>query len=681
MLGKLNTATQRADKEFRAMVGTSTTLQSRIDALTGFTDRLGKSAEKSASAFAGFDRSRQAVDRLRAAYDPLFAASKRYEAAVEELDDALQRGVINQTQYAQMTTKLGQTMLTTEGQAKRAGVGMFAMEKGTSSLTMQVQNASYQIGDFFVQIASGTDASRALAQQLPQLLGGFGMFGAVAGAAVAIGGALIPMFFGASGGAKDAQTAIDKLNEAINTANAAQKEANITLTEARLKYGSLADEAMRAAQAVFSKEMAVAQAQLSSALDLTNGKFLVFLRRMDEGGRAGAASLKGLADQFKLTEGQARQVAAAMEVVRKATDLKSQIQAADQLSQLFVKLYGEAAKMPPEIRAIYNGLNDAVRAGGNLAALDMASPIESAANAADRLARNFAQAVTMAEQLALLRQNSMGYTPEYDRFGNAASGTDSAPTTSPRPRQAPNGVPGEHWGVTSEDRAGRDKKGDKEGKAAARDLEQLQKDFMTEQELTQLQYDERLTSLDEARNRELLTEQEYNALRLQAQADFNSQMRSLDHAAMQEKLSAWSGAFGDLSSLMNTGNRKLFKIGKAAALAQAVVDGWSAATSAWDKGMKVGGPPVAGAFAAMSVARTGAMIASIKSTQFDGGGASGGGGGAASAAVPAAVAAPLEVRLSGISADTLLTGADLGSLLSNLSKEAGDRGYRLMVPQ
>ncbi|MDX1489201.1 MAG: hypothetical protein R3268_13410, partial [Acidiferrobacterales bacterium] len=49
-----------------------------------------------------------------------------------------------------------------------------------------IQNAAFQVGDFAVQVGGGVDASRALAQQLPQLLGGLGVFGAVAGAAVAV---------------------------------------------------------------------------------------------------------------------------------------------------------------------------------------------------------------------------------------------------------------------------------------------------------------------------------------------------------------------------------------------------------------------------------------------------------------------------------------------------------------
>ncbi|KAF0675068.1 hypothetical protein [Profundibacterium mesophilum] len=57
----------------------------------------------------------------------------------------------------------------------------------------QLQNASYQVGDFFTQIAGGQSAVLALSQQLPQLLVGFGALGAGLGAVAAIGGAFYLM--------------------------------------------------------------------------------------------------------------------------------------------------------------------------------------------------------------------------------------------------------------------------------------------------------------------------------------------------------------------------------------------------------------------------------------------------------------------------------------------------------
>jgi hypothetical protein len=148
----------------------------------------------------------------------------------------------------------------------------------------------------------------------------------------------------------------------------------------------------------------------------------------------------------------------------------------------------------------------------------------------------------------------------------------------------------------------------------------------------------------------------------------------------QARLQSVQGAFGDLSSLMQSENKKLFKIGQAAALAEATISGYEAAVSAWQKGMKIGGPPVAAAFTAASLAKTGMLISQIRSASASGsGGGSSGGGGVASTA-PAAAAQPstqnVVIDLVGASgqqvdnfqqfADTLNEAARQG-LLTNLS--------------
>lgn len=56
----------------------------------------------------------------------------------------------------------------------------------SSGFARGVQNASFQMADFAAQVGAGTSASVALGQQLPQLLGGFGILGAVLGAVVAV---------------------------------------------------------------------------------------------------------------------------------------------------------------------------------------------------------------------------------------------------------------------------------------------------------------------------------------------------------------------------------------------------------------------------------------------------------------------------------------------------------------
>jgi hypothetical protein len=133
-------------------------------------------------------------------------------------------------------------------------------------------------------------------------------------------------------------------------------------------------------------------------------------------------------------------------------------------------------------------------------------------------------------------------------------------------------------------------------------------------------------------------------------------LRNVEEIAMAARLQMVSGALGDLSTLMVTNNKKLFAIGKAAAIAEATVSGYQAAVDAWQKGMKVGGPPVAAAFAGASLARTGALIASIASQQIGGGSggaaAARGGGAAVSTGGGAAAAGP------GTYFNVTLTGGD-----------------------
>lgn len=91
-------------------------------------------------------------------------------------------------------------------------------------------------------------------------------------------------------------------------------------------------------------------------------------------------------------------------------------------------------------------------------------------------------------------------------------------------------------------------------------------------------------------------------------------------SSLNDKLSAYSGMFNNLSQLMNTESRKMFNIGKIAAKSGAIVDGIAAAVGSFKVGAQIGGPILGAAFATASLAATGAQIAAINSQQFGGGG-------------------------------------------------------------
>ncbi|GGW23965.1 hypothetical protein GCM10011452_09170 [Gemmobacter lanyuensis] len=105
--------------------------------------------------------------------------------------------------------------------------------------TMMIQNASFQLQDFAVQVAAGTSASQALGQQLPQLLGGFGAFGAAAGAAVAILGPLVGSLFETGASAGDASAALKRLSDATDGLRSMTEMSSEDIIK---RYGAITEE-------------------------------------------------------------------------------------------------------------------------------------------------------------------------------------------------------------------------------------------------------------------------------------------------------------------------------------------------------------------------------------------------------------------------------------------------------
>lgn len=249
-----------------------------------------------------------------------------------------------------------------------------------------------------------------------------------------------------------------------------------------------------------------------------------------------------------------------------------------------------------------------------------------------------------------------------------------APRTSPRPLEAPESV---DFGVDLGAGSGGGGGG---GNNAADDLARLQEQFATESEVLQAQYDERLLQLETYRDQKLLSEQAYNDLEAKIKEDHESRLSSIESKERNARLSEVASVFGDLATLTRSGNDKLFKIGQAAKVAEAVVTGYQAAVEAWNKGMTRGGPGVAAAYAGASLLKTGALIASMKSQSSNGGGSKSSGGGTGTPAASGGGSSPLEVNLNTYGAGDFMAKMDVASLLSRLNDEAGDRGYRIMVP-
>ncbi len=120
------------------------------------------------------------------------------------------------------------------------------------------------------------------------------------------------------------------------------------------------------------------------------------------------------------------------------------------------------------------------------------------------------------------------------------------------------------------------------------------------------------------------------------EAQDTAQMQALWESSWKGKAEILGGVIGGFSVLMETNSKKMFKVGKAAAMADATISAILAANKAYSAlaGIPIVGPALGAAAAAAALLAGYANVNKIRATQFGGGG--GGGGASFSASAPAA---------------------------------------------
>jgi hypothetical protein len=170
--------------------------------------------------------SSSSMDRLQASLDKGFASQLRYEQIVDRVNSAMERGRISQERGAQIISLAQQRYMSAATATAAMGAATAAAATSGRNFGAIAQQAGYQIGDFASQVASGGSAVTAFVQQGSQMLGMFGMFGAVAGAALAIGGVAYQMW-AARDAAKATKTEIESLTDAIKKFNDEAEERSL----------------------------------------------------------------------------------------------------------------------------------------------------------------------------------------------------------------------------------------------------------------------------------------------------------------------------------------------------------------------------------------------------------------------------------------------------------------------
>lgn len=127
-------------------------------------------------------------------------------------------------------------------QVKGFNNSMSVLGKTTKSVGQRnnaLTNVAYQVSDMAVQFEMGTDAMRIFGQQVPQMLGGFGLLGAGLGAAAAVIPVFIKLMRGDMAPSIDGvEKSLESLNEAFDEYDKLMRAANGSTAQLAEGFGS-----------------------------------------------------------------------------------------------------------------------------------------------------------------------------------------------------------------------------------------------------------------------------------------------------------------------------------------------------------------------------------------------------------------------------------------------------------
>ncbi|WP_374290217.1 hypothetical protein [Paenirhodobacter enshiensis] len=333
-------------------------------------------------------------------------------------------------------------------------------------------NVGFQVQDLIVQIQGGTSVTRALAQQLPQLLSGFGLVGVAAGTLAPLIISVATSFLGAKTNGEEFEKQVKSLTSVLDAYRKANDAASQNMGDLEQKFGSNAVQARQLYTALaalaklkFADQSTKLRTSLTDSLAPVKDLIDQYNAAMKGGVDGQTArdilvmgeSARTLADNFGLTVDQAQAVATAMDHLTSATSAGDWAAAAAELTQALSVARDEAGKIPEPIGtaadsagklaevafSAASALGKTATVATTLAQTDVSPGIQAGVTAADDLLGKMQAALTYAQSLG-------GYSPDLSRFAEISpfvGETENAPTSSPRPQEAPHGLAWVDWGV------------------------------------------------------------------------------------------------------------------------------------------------------------------------------------------------------------------------------------------
>lgn len=558
------------------------------------------------------------------------AATHQYEKGIQELDRAMKSGLLTDAKYAASLSTIEKEYREAATAAATMGGGVARFTKATQAASSAANLNSHSTRMMAMQLSQVGQQTmvtgnflQALAIQLPDLALGFGAMGIAAGVA---GGVLLqtmlPAVLDAIDGVADLEDALADAEDAFEAVEKATEDTSKSLDQLHVEVGGLNTTLGRLNEIMRDLEV---QALNNKITDLANS----IERELGLSAAIGATNLLDV-----------------------------------QLALESLGVGAEAArKGMHSVQLEFGQMNAALEAGEmemaglhaeNLAA-DLVRMAEESGGATDEM-------IALISALRTFIQ-LRGQAGSFDPLGV----TTGEGLTLDTPNLLPPIVPDDP------DKGGGGGRADQ----FSRRLERLQESLMTEREVVENWLAESEQLLNEARERELIGEAEHKEQMLRLEKEYQERLSNIKDGGRTRDLQAVLGSGQETLQALGAFNEKALRMAQVFGAAKAFVSTYEGAAEA----LKL--PFPANLAAAASVISSGlgfvAAIKSVGSGGSIGGGAVGVGAGAVGSS-PAAPA-PLDVRLSGMSADQFISGASLETLFDRLQDEAGDRGLRVSFAQ
>lgn len=342
-----------------------------------------------------------------------------------QMRQAVKSGTLTATQLEQRFARTNSIIAananraaTAQARVTRESTALFNVSRGGRFV---LQNTAAQFGDIAVQMQMGTDTMRVMGQQMPQILGGFGVLGGALGVVAPLLGVVAAIGFPIAGammamgeGSEDAAKGLAKIEglslEQTRSSIEGLKTLQEQYTDAVRDHARYQTEATAQNVANLGRELQARTALLDLARVETENNLRAAQQRVTQL----RADLQGILDAVRReAEATTISVVGDPDAQRRRNEMIAQsilaaLDAQQELVGSIRQAEAETTLLELAVDSVRTALDDARATGLDLANIDFSGNISAAADEAARLAQNLS---------AARAQEASNLAAQYEQYG------------------------------------------------------------------------------------------------------------------------------------------------------------------------------------------------------------------------------------------------------------------------